>query len=390
MKSVLLAVILIFEFAAFAAEVDPEYKNCRVRKASMAEGINALQLNMKIEYKLQELIEAERKKGNDPKIFVIGRVGQDVGGVVTLKNYDAVCEQMLGMKCSKFSKPKWLTVHDIFNDKRVYDGGLSDILRDAMKVTTVKGDIEKYFGDKARSVLYSHVGFLYIKHPVLTNPKEIGGTIVSKRVREMFEKGEAQDLYLVEEMLKPCDPKVMKPEPFLTGLPAFFSDEPKEYKTIIMIPDQKVQDRVYELMINEGRRKSFVGPRYNAATGFLNQNEQNSNQYILELLAAGTKQNVTNRIDAMKVLKETNYRPTMLLGTGFKISFANTPLAPREFNLKKSENPYLDILMAEIVTELSVREWGLRTGIIQSVHEVELPANRVVKDKDVIGVEYGN
>ncbi len=389
MKSVLLVAIFSISLNVFAKPVDPEFKNCKLRPPNMAESLNAVILGIKVEEKVQELIKQERAKGNNPKIFIVGRVGQDVDGVVTLKNYGPVCEQMIGMKCAKSSQPKWLSVHDIYNDKRIYDGSLSSVVSDTNKMMEVKSGIEKYYGDKSRHVLYSHVGFLFLDHAVLKNPNAIGGRIVSDSIREKLETGDVEeDQLFVEEMLKRCDPKDFVPYSFLTPIATFFHDNPQEYKSIIMVPDQKVQDRIYDLMINQGRRKDFLGKRYNAATGFMNQTEQNSNQYILELLAAAARPNINNRIEAIKVLKEMNYRPTMLLGTGFKISFANTPLAPAEFKLKKSENPYLDLLMAEIVTELSIREWGLRTGVIKSIHEVEIPKNKVIEQ--VHGIEYVN
>lgn len=154
-----------------------------------------------------------------------------------------------------------------------------------------------------------------------------------------------------------------------------------------MIPDQNLQDRVYELLINRKDQQRFLGQKYNAASNFHNPIEQNSTQYVTEIIASTLAQDprsISSRIDTFSILKQTGYRPTRLISDSLKTSFLATALAPKSIVINPTENPYSkNYMISEFNTELALREYLIRLNLlkIENIHEVILPIeNRLKKE----------
>lgn len=325
-----------------------EKKNeCSVTKMTDGQIINGILLRGMVGDKLRALAASERAKGKDPKVFVIGRVGQDFSGVLTLK------DQMNGRSMS---------VRDIMNDINpnfyTNENGSVDIAR-------VQQAIKKKFTDKSRQMIYSHVGLVFLNHPVTHTPVILNG--------EKIGGGE----FWVEELLKPC--ANLTPKSWITGLTQFFEDDPYDYRSIIMVPDQRVQDRIYDMIANKNMSTTFLGEIYNAASHYNNKQEQNSNQFVLELLAAAQSSKysqIQSRLETHETLKRTGFIPTKIIGNSLKAGFITSWFAPDSMKINDYENPYArPYNVSEFITELSVREYMLRTKMTtpQDIHEVVLP-----------------
>ena len=114
--------------------------------------------------------------------------------------------------------------------------------------------------------------------------------------------------------------------------------------------------------------------------------QQNSNQFVLEMLAASISEghygkSISTREEAQRVLKETGYHPSMVHATSLKASFANTPLAPK--SIDASAQKYPELVLAEVITELSVKEYLTKNNLlIRKPEEIHLQEKklRIVED----------
>lgn len=351
-----------------------ETKNeCDLKPLKTHQLANGLKLRMLVENKIRTIIEAEKKKNKNPKVFIIGRAGQDLSGALVLKD-----------NLSNNS----LSLETIFNQSKVIasDGSLANINGSIDKDLTIR-EIKNNYLDMNRNLTYSHVGILVLDHEVTKKQKTMpDGTVLSG--------GD----YWIEELLKPCEN--LKPKSWVTGLSQFFQDDPHQYRSIIYVPDQKIQDEIYNIITAEGFHNNFLGKKYNAAGNYNYlktsstkddrfHHEQNSNQYILEIIAAAQinalsgNSTVQNRDKAVHVLHQWNYSPTKILANSFMTSMATSFFAPDSLNIRNELHPYArPYNIVEMVTELSVREYLLRTRAItpSDIYEAILPKNEILQE----------
>ena len=100
---------------------------------------------------------------------------------------------------------------------------------------------------------------------------------------------------------------------FDEGLGNLFLDNMFAYRTLIVIPSARTQERMAALLASGDMRK-FHGRPYNMVAYPFSTEFQNSNQWLLETLAAAMAQDsvIANRGDAQAWLKLAGYRPTTL------------------------------------------------------------------------------
>ena len=101
------------------------------------------------------------------------------------------------------------------------------------------------------------------------------------------------------------------------GLGNFFNDDPFAYETIIAFPGAESQERLIKLL-GTTLPDSLYQPSYNMVAYPWSTKYQNSNQWLVEVLAAAwaPEGNVFNRVQAQAWLKQAGYQPTLLrLGT---------------------------------------------------------------------------
>jgi hypothetical protein len=101
------------------------------------------------------------------------------------------------------------------------------------------------------------------------------------------------------------------------GLGNFFNDDPFAYETIIAFPGAENQERLIKLL-GTSLPDSLYHPGYNMVAYPWSTKYQNSNQWLVEVLAAAwaPEGSVFNRTQAQAWLKQAGYQPTLLrLGT---------------------------------------------------------------------------
>jgi hypothetical protein len=101
------------------------------------------------------------------------------------------------------------------------------------------------------------------------------------------------------------------------GLGNFFNDDPFVHETIVVFPGEALQDRLIKALgtVLPG---SLYHPAYSMVAYPWSPKYQNSNQWLLETLAAAwaPEGSVYNRQQAQAWLKQSGYQPTLLrLGT---------------------------------------------------------------------------
>jgi hypothetical protein len=146
-------------------------------------------------------------------------------------------------------------------------------------VARVGQDLSKY------KLRYSHVGIAWRDHPK-------GRWLV---VHELNHCG-AADSALYNE-----------------GLGNFFLDDMFAFETLIVTPNAAIQRRLAELLAADGGKR-FHTPQYNMVSYVFSTRYQNSNQWVLEMLAAAgaTDVPVTSREQAQAWLKLTGFQPITL------------------------------------------------------------------------------
>jgi hypothetical protein len=143
------------------------------------------------------------------------------------------------------------------------------------------------------------------------------------------------------------------------GLGNFFNDDPFAYEAIVAIPGEENQERVIKAL-GTALPASLYQPQYNMVSYPWATKYQNSNQWLLEVLAAawappGT---VFNRQQAQAWLKQSGYQPTLLrLGPlerlGGRMFRANIAFDDHPNELRFSDQIYT--VTVESIVELARR-----------------------------------
>ena len=139
-------------------------------------------------------------------------------------------------------------------------------------------DLSKY------GLRYSHVGFVWRDHP--------------------------EGRWLGVHLLNECGTAVSNL--YNQGLANFFADDLFAWDALILIPSPAVQQRLAEHLKGEAPLH-FHQPKYNMVAYPYSSQYQNSNQWVLEVLAeALAGQDFASREEAQRWLKEAGYHPTTL------------------------------------------------------------------------------
>ena len=142
---------------------------------------------------------------------------------------------------------------------------------------------------------------------------------------------------------------------FNEGLGAFFLDDMFAYETLVVFPDRDIQHRL-ALRLTNGAR-SLHQREYNMVAYPFSTRYQNSNQWVLETLAAASASgdNVRTRLQAQSWLRAAGYRPTTLeLDTltrlGARLSRANVTFDDQPFDRRMAGH-------IDTVTVDSIHSW---------------------------------
>ncbi|RJG05229.1 DUF2145 domain-containing protein [Noviherbaspirillum cavernae] len=137
-------------------------------------------------------------------------------------------------------------------------------------------DLSKY------GLRYSHVGYVWRDHPQ-------GRWIV---VHELNQCGTAESTLYNE------------------GLANFFMDDLFAFEALVVVPNPEMQEKIARLLASDAPRRLHA-PQYNMLSYAFSTRYQNSNQWVLELLAAANAKDavIGDREQAQAWLKLAGFRP---------------------------------------------------------------------------------
>jgi hypothetical protein len=100
---------------------------------------------------------------------------------------------------------------------------------------------------------------------------------------------------------------------FVEGLGNFYLDDPFAYETVIVVPSPAVQQKLLEALASN-LPMTVYGSSYSMIAYPFSTRYQNSNQWLLELIAASlvSKEGAVGRADAQRWLKEMGYTPSSI------------------------------------------------------------------------------
>lgn len=127
---------------------------------------------------------------------------------------------------------------------------------------------------------------------------------------------------------------------YVEGLANFLLDDMVSYENKIFIPSEELQNKLYDLIVlNPQASKSLHESNYNMVAWPFSTKYQNSNQWVLEVVAKGLSKDktITNRKEAQQWLSLMGYQPTTLqVGTltrlGGRMFKANIAFDDHPFN----------------------------------------------------------
>ena len=178
----------------------------------------------------------------------------------------------------------------------------------------------------AYGIKYSHVGFAYKKDGAWEVFHELNGC------------GSNQSALYVE------------------GLANFFLDDMVSYSSKIFVPSLELQETLYSKLVNHPESaKAMHSSDYNMLAWPFSTKYQNSNQWVLEVLAGAlSKDKVYNRKQAQQWLLNNNYNPTTVqIGTmkrlGARMFKANISFDDQPFDRRMQG--YIDTISVDSVYE---------------------------------------
>lgn len=348
-SSLLVATILLL---AFSFSVQARAGECKVDDPTpgmIADGAEMARLTQDRLRKIEK--EYKAKTGRTLEVVIVARAGQNLKDQSVLR--DETSEGLTSLKS-------------------IYEAGLQDPdsyldpgERSQFDFGRYNEVIRNKHADPFRKMEFSHVGFMVRNHPKANDDDDGGGK-----------------WWWARHMLRPCKNKKAESElehlmnsnlnvPYLwnEGPGNFFADDPYELKARFIIPSPQMQARLLEVVLDDKLGYQLNSKFYNAAANWQNTAENNSNQWVLEMVAAATQPRgrVQSRAEAQDVLRKLGYRPTKLLFVGQK-AMAYLPgahkIAPY-LTYRPEEHPYyFKGSIGEVITALSVEEFMQRNGLV--------------------------
>ncbi len=97
------------------------------------------------------------------------------------------------------------------------------------------------------------------------------------------------------------------------GLAKFFYDDMFAWDTLILIPSPELQARIVATLADPAILKGMHQPNYNMVAYPFSTQYQNSNQWVLEVIASAMQgETQTDRTLLQEWLKQSGYQPSML------------------------------------------------------------------------------
>jgi len=295
---------------------------------------SSLILTEKIKQKILEIEKTERALGREFKVALINRQGLNLDYLSPLKDTN--------------SKEQSRSLEDLVQEAQ----------QDNPNIPFQKEVNYSYFSsqrNKKEKLDFTHLGII-LRNDSKSNPNE----------------GD----WRVYQLLWSCEKN--QSEIHSSYLEKFFLDELSSYQSQIMVLPESLQNQIESLIL---RHKNIVkslhgnSQSYNAAAHWKILDEQNSNQWVLEVLAASLKPigQVKNREEVLQTLVETNYQPTQVLLSGIY----NLVTLPGAYKLLpntaclKNQKYSLNYGLGEIVTSLSILKYLKKNQILTDLYVVD-------------------
>jgi len=355
-----------FASKAHAANCDLNGDRCNGTPLSQAEIIKTKFLRDLVADKLLKYEAKEKAEGRDFKVAIIARMGSDLTSFQPLKETN--------------SKGQILSTEQLIQNIMAADNSTSDAAKMLDRNSKPSNKVLNYkFRDSSRKIKYSHIG-IAVKNAVITGSQ--GQVLTSATDGE----------WAVYQLLYSCDDNHQS-YVFESALSYFFADHMFDYGAQIIVPTQDVQNNIEDILMNKKLKNNFLQKHYNAAALPFSKSEQNSNQWVLETIAAALYEpgKIASREDAQSILKQTGYFGTRLTPTGM-YGFIEAGLVQKIIGnfmpvmCFSSQKTIQNHGIGEIVTALSVEEYMKRLGKVIAVDEVVLSAD----DKKLINENFSD
>lgn len=370
--------------SAFAKSIscDLEEDRCSRAPLSPTDSDKSLFLGDQVNQALEDLYQKNLALGKDTKVVLIARMGQNTKKFKILKDSDG--------------KDSIQTIY-----KRILDqsreaqmsSSQNSIAGDSIDYSTLMNNI-----NKEDELKYSHLGIAF-RNFALKSPEDKTTNIT----------GPGTGKWAFYHLLYSCDrPEgleeqgeyIKKSHIFKGTVHSFFFDQLSDYKAQFIVPNQSVQNALEDMLLKKRQVYNFQQDHYNAAAKFEDLDQQNSNQFVLEAVAAASRPDgqVLSRESAIGVLKETGFSGSKIMPTGMfsvlKMSFVQKLVSKMMPTLCLKSQPELKKYgMAEIVTSNSVLNWmrrnklvdevfetGLEKGLVKEIEKYNKPVSQNVRD----------
>jgi hypothetical protein len=155
---------------------------------------------------------------------------------------------------------------------------------------------------------------------------------------------------------------------FEEGLGNFFMDDPFVYEAIVAVPSPALQERLVAVL-DSPLPLALYTPAYSMIAHPFSTRYQNSNQWLLELSAAGlANRQIFNRADAHRWLRESDYAASSVaisamerIGAG--LFSANVRFDDHEFH-ERSSGRYKIVSVESVINYISGRDTGARAFVV--------------------------
>ncbi len=157
---------------------------------------------------------------------------------------------------------------------------------------------------------------------------------------------------------------------FRQGLGEFFLDDPWRYEAAWLAPSPEIQERLLPFLQDDAKVLLMQNKAYNMVSYPWSSKYQQSNQWVIETMAAAVEPGVTSREQAQAWLRFKGYEPTTLRLNAMERLGARVTAANIAFDDHPNDKRFSDRI--ETVTVDSVFAWMLRAQLGKPVVELRL------------------
>lgn len=338
---------------------DLSQDRCSSRELSQEQTVKSIFLTDEVEKQLDLLEAQEKQQGRNFKVAIIGRMGSNlskfqplrdvnkIGQPVTLKQM--VGELVLQSKDIRKTQSSFLQNNPYGID---YNNTLEPVL------------VQSWF-DRTRKLKYSHLGIAIKNLPL----KDEQGQLIT---------GGDTGRWAVVQLLYSCEDG-RKSHLFKGTVGNFFYDHMYDYGAQILIPSQKLQNNLEKIIVSNYLGKNWLETQYNALALADDLDQQNSNQWVLEVIAAAMAypSEVKDRVSAQNYLRQNQFTSTKVTPTGLysaiKIPFVAKMISSIMPTVCMTHQETIRKYgIGEIISALSIQEYLEKNKQLVSASEVEL------------------